>query len=908
MLGPTEPYPPFVVRRERQLLLLAFLFVGIGTATLSLTVPAFGPARAAALILSFALSFIVAHVTLSRRLPHRDPLILPTVALLTGWGLLMVGRLAPNFLPRQATWLLLSTLAMIAVVQVGARDPVPLRWLRRYRYTWLSAGLLLLAATLVLGVNPGGAGPRLWLGVGGAYFQPSEPLKFLLVVFLASYLAERRELLKVTGHRIGRLTLPPLAYVGPLLAMFGLTLLLLAAQQDLGAAMLLFLTFLSMLYLATGQWGYLAGGLVLFLLAGIIGYQASTRVALRIQIWLSPWPDAADRAFQVVQSLLAFGAGGIFGQGLGLGRPTYIPAVHTDFVFAAIAEEFGLLGTLALIALYGILLARGLRAARRAPRPFEQFLAAGLTAGWGIQAWIIMAANAKLVPIAGVTLPFLSYGGSSLLATFIAVGLFLVVSAGAAPAPRDREWARPVRALAIGLGLSLSALALACGYWSVIRADWLVAREDNPRRVEYEQRIVRGRILDRSGAVLADVTVGPDGRVTRTYPEPAAAPVVGYASLRHGTGGIEAAFDRVLRGEAGRSIWEMAWDHLLHRPPRGRDVGLTLDGMLQRLAQRSLDGRTGAVVLLDASSGEVLAMASSPTFDPNRLEEEWERLREDPGGPLLNRAVQGVYQPGAALETVILAEALRHGLTTLYTPAPDLTATLSVNEVTVGCRREVGPDEIMIGALRAACPGPFAVLGRQLGMARLREGFLRWGLMEGLPSEAVPEMESRTSGAVPPVTEVAPLMTPTPPPMVAGMSDDAAMEAIGQGGLTVSPLRMALVAATLANDGVMPVPRRVLGIQGPDGTWQVPEISGSSRQVLPAEGARALLSAWEPFSADVVGHLGTAVAGEERPPHAWFLGVAPTGSPRYAVAVLLEHPPDPQEAALVGVLLLHAVR
>jgi cell division protein FtsW (lipid II flippase)/cell division protein FtsI/penicillin-binding protein 2 len=873
MLGPTEPYPPFVVRRERQLLLLAFLFVVVGTATLSLTVPAFGPARAVALILSFALSFAAAHVTLSRRLPHRDPLILPTVAFLTGWGLLMVGRLAPNFLPRQATWLLLSTLVMIAVVQVGARDAVPLRWLRRYRYTWLFAGLLLLAATLVLGVNPGGAGPRLWLGVGGAYFQPSEPLKLLLVVFLASYLAERRELLKVTGHRIGRLTLPPLASVGPLLVMFGLTLLLLAAQQDLGAAMLLFLTFLS----------------------------------LRIQIWLSPWPDAADRAFQVVQSLLAFGAGGIFGQGLGLGRPTYIPAVHTDFVFAAVAEEFGLMGALALIALYGVLLARGFRAALRAPRPFERLLAAGLTAGWGIQAWIIMAANAKLVPIAGVTLPFLSYGGSSLLATFIAVGLLLVVSAGAAPASRDREWVRSVRAVVLGLGLGLGVLALTCGYWSVLRAGWLVAREDNPRRVEYEQRIVRGRILDRNGAPLADVTVGPDGRVTRTYPEPAAAPVVGYASLRHGTGGIEAAFDRVLRGEAGRSVWETAWDNLLHRPPRGRDVQLTLDGMLQRLAQRSLDGRTGAVVLLDASSGEVLAMASSPTFDPNRLEEEWEKLREDPNGSLLNRAVQGV-QPGAALETVVLAEALRHGLTTLYTPAPDLTATLSVNGVAIGCRGEVKPEEWMIGALRVACPGPFAALGQQLGTARLREGFLRWGLMEGLPSETVPEMGGPTSGAVPPGTVGGPPVTSTPPPMVAWVSDDAVREAIGQGSLTVSPLRMALVAATLANDGVMPVPRQVLGVQGPDGTWQAPEVSGRPREVLPADGARALLSAWEPFSADVVGHLGTAVAGENRPPHAWFLGVAPAGAPRYAVAVLLEHAPDPEDAARVGVLLLHAIR
>lgn len=907
MLGPTEPYPPFVVRRERGLLLLAVLFIVAGTATLLVASPALGLARAAGLLFSYVLSFAAAHVTLSRQLPHRDPLLLPTVAFLTGWGLLMVARLAPNFLPRQATWLLLSTLALIAVVQAGARDPVPLRWLRRYRYTWLFAGLLLLAATLVLGVNPGGAGPRLWLGIGGAYFQPSEPLKLLLVVFLASYLAERRELLKVTGHRIGRLTLPPLAYIGPLLVMFGLTVLLLAAQQDLGAAMLLFLTFLAMLYLATGQWGYLAVGLALFFLAGVIGYSSSDRVALRIQIWLSPWPDAADRAFQVVQSLLAFGAGGIFGQGLGLGRPTYIPAVHTDFVFAAVAEEFGLLGALALIALYGVLLARGLRAALRAPRPFERFLAAGLTAGWGIQAWIIMAANAKLVPIAGVTLPFLSYGGSSLLATFIAVGLLLVVSAGATTAPRDREWVRPLCRLALALGLALGVLALACGYWSVVRAGWLVAREDNPRRVEYEQRIIRGRILDRNDNLLAGVTVDPDGRVTRTYPEPAAAPVVGYASLRHGTGGIEAAFDQVLRGEAGRSAWQAAWESLLHRPPRGRDVRLTLDGMLQRLAQQSLQGRTGAVVLLDASTGEVLAMASSPTFDPNRLEEEWDRLREDPNGPLLNRALQ-LYQPGAALETVVLAEALRNRLTTLYTPAPNLTATLSVNGVEVGCRGEVRPDELMIGALRAACPGPFAALGQQLGAARLREGFRLWGLTEGLPSERAPEAEGQASGAAPSAAAGTAPVTPTPPPVTAWVSEDAVMEAIGQGSLTVSPLRMALVAATLANDGVMPVPRRVLGVQGPDGAWQDPVVSASPREVLPADVARALLPAWAPFSEDVLGHLGTAAAGEGRPPHAWFLGIAPAGSPRYAVAVILEHASDADEAARVGVLLLHAVR
>ncbi len=249
-----------------------------------------------------------------------------------------------------------------------------------------------------------------------------------------------------------------------------------------------------MLYLATGQWGYVAGGLALFGLAGAAGAAVSQRVATRIAIWLSPWPDAAGRAFQIVQSLIAFGEGGILGAGLGLGRPIYIPAVHTDFVFAAVAEEFGLLGTVALVAPLRTPPGAGVRTALQASRPFEQFLAAGLTAGLGIQAWTIMAANARLVPIAGVTLPFLSYGGSSLLATFVAVGLLLRISADGARAGRAADLARPLRILGRGSwpgagrpdpGLRLLARPprglAGCPRWTT------------PRRVEGERRIVRGR-------------------------------------------------------------------------------------------------------------------------------------------------------------------------------------------------------------------------------------------------------------------------------------------------------------------------------------------------------------------------------------------------------------------------------
>jgi cell division protein FtsW (lipid II flippase)/cell division protein FtsI/penicillin-binding protein 2 len=888
-------------RRERGLLLIAaaFLLAGI----LTLATGNLSPGSAAAVgardflfpMCSFVISFTAAHLFLNRHLPHRDPLVLPVAALLTGWGLLLIGRLAVNFLARQAMWLLISTTALLIVAWLS-RD---LRWLRRFRYTWLLWGLVLLAATLVFGVNPSGYGLRLWLGISGVYFQPSELLKLLLVVYLASYLAERGELLISERWQVGRWQLPPLAYVGPLLAMLGLAVVLVAWQQDLGAAMLFFFTFLAMLYLATGQWKHVAAGLALFTMVGFASYHFSSRVALRIDGWLDPWPDAADRTFQIVQSLLAFGAGGVFGQGLGLGNPTYIPAVHTDFVFAATGEEFGLAGALAIIALYGVLLLRGFRIAARAAHPFERFLAAGLTSGMVIQAWVIMAGNAKLAPIAGVTLPFISYGGSSLLTNFIALALLLRISSSTHSNLSGAQLANhSLVRLACALSLALALLASTCGYWSVARAGYLRTRDDNPRRVLYEQRIVRGRILDQNGVALADVEILEDGIVTRRYPLPEAVSPVGYASLRYGTGGIEAAFDAELRGETGRSAWQTARDELLHRPPRGHDVQLTLDATLQAQAQQALEDQAGAVVLLDATTGDILAMASNPTFDPEHLDEEWEALSQDPSAPLVNRATQGLYQPGAVLETIILAEALDKGWVNLATPTSNPTATLPVNGTPVSCsapdRLRAIPSEptTLADAYAAACPAPFADLGEQLGAAGLEEALNRWALTTP-PSLEIPTEAADWNKDVIWTTAI------------------HRAEAIGQGQLTVSPLQMALVAAALANEGTMPAPRLVLRVQHAEGGWHEHPSVGEPRVVLTPDGAGALLEVWQRYECagkgSIAAHWGIAVAGQEQPPHAWFLGVAPAEAPHYVVAVLLEHAADRKQAVEIGESLLEAM-
>lgn len=368
---------------------------------------------------------VTGHVILERRLPRRDPFIFPIVMLLSGWGLTLIDRLAPPFATRQTIWLIVSVGVMLAIISA----PGHLRWLSRYRYLWLVGGLLLLGLTILIGRNPSGGGPRLWLGIPDVYFQPSELLKVLLVAFLASYLAEKRPLLDLHTRLIGPMRLPSMRFFAPLLLMWGICVVVLVWQRDLGTATLFFVIFVTMLYLASGQVIYVLEGLALLLVAGVIAYFAFDVVKLRIDVWVNPWPEADSRAFQVVQSLLALSAGGVFGAGVGQGSPTYIPVVHSDFVFAAIGEEWGLLGTLAVTGCLALLVLRGLRlAAQTHTRPFRAFLAAGISITFATQSLLIMGGTLKLIPLTGVTLPFLSYGGSSLLVSFIMVGLLMVLS------------------------------------------------------------------------------------------------------------------------------------------------------------------------------------------------------------------------------------------------------------------------------------------------------------------------------------------------------------------------------------------------------------------------------------------------------------------------------------------------
>jgi cell division protein FtsW (lipid II flippase) len=386
------------------------------------------------LVLVYIAALFAVHGALVLAGRRTDQILLPTMGLLGGIGLLFMIRLPQDLAGRlgglaqtQLLWLVIG-LTIVAVMAVAVRNDV---WLRRYKYTWAAVGVGLLLATFVFGRDINGA--RLSLTIGPFSGQPSELLKVILVVFLAGYLSENRPLLVDESTNLGPIRLPPLPYLAPMVAMWAIALAIVIVQRDLGAALLFFAVFLLLLYVSTARFSFVVIGLAAFVVGAGLLYFVFDHVRTRVDIWVDPFADPTGSGFQVVQALHAFARGGLIGTGLGAGLPNIagrppIPALHTDFPFAGLGEELGLVGILAVLGLYLVLVERGLRIASAAQDEFRAILAAGLSLVIGVQAFIIAAGNLKLIPLTGITLPFVSYGGSSLLANSLIVGLLIALS------------------------------------------------------------------------------------------------------------------------------------------------------------------------------------------------------------------------------------------------------------------------------------------------------------------------------------------------------------------------------------------------------------------------------------------------------------------------------------------------
>jgi len=814
-------------------------------------------------LLVWILVMWAAHWMLKNRHPDHDPYLLPATGFLSGLGLLTIFRLSSGFGLRQTIWLGVVG----SIFLLGLRWSSDLSLLRRFKYLWLTAGLLLTATTLFLGTNPEGVGPRLWLGCCGVYFQPSEPLKLLLIAYLSAYLADRLPT-QANGNQSASPRSLSLYTLGPTLVLTGLALVLLVVQRDLGTASIFFFLYAAVVYIATGDWRIPVFSMLALIASGAVGYLLFDVVQLRVEAWLNPWIDPSGRSYQIVQSLLAVANGGLIGRGPGLGNPGLVPISHSDFIFPAISEEFGLAGALAILAILGLVLVRGLRAALCAPDVYRRLLAAGLTIHLTAQSVVIIGGNLRLLPLTGVTLPFVSYGGSSLLVAFIELLCLLHISAVAPGLALPTTGLRVYRRLAGTALLGLAAAGLVAGWWAFWRGPDLLTRSDNARRSITDRFVPRGTILDRSNQPLAE-TQGQPGDLWRVYAYAPLGPIVGYTDPVYGQAGLEFSLDSYLRGLQGYPALTIWQNHILYgMPPEGLDVRLSLDLPLQQVADLALTGHAGALVLLNAQSGEILAMATSPTFDANTLETNWETLIQDPSAPLINRAADGLYPTGAALGPFLLAAVSEQS------NLPNIPTRLSymLDGKNLTCASQ--PEDATWGAAIAnGCPAPTAVLVEMLGSAEILKLYDELGLFTAPAVRLSTQSGARPDAISDPIHWLL-------------SQENTSID----NRLMVSPLQMALAAAVLSNHGVQPNPLLVIAVDTPQSGWVMLNILTEPREVFSASTSQAIVGQLAE-SALPIWQTTACIRHNTSDGVCWYLGGTLdtwTGTP-YAIAVLLEN-------------------
>ena len=410
-------------RAELGLIILVVIITGGAYTLASLGKTASVPANIVPFLAIIAGLMFAAHFAIRWLAPEADGLLLPLAALLNGIGYVFIARLKPDLAALQATWTAVGILAFVLTLFFVRRA----RDLQGYRYLFLFSGLALLVMPLIPGVGVSIRGARIWVALGPISFQPGEFAKLAFALFFASYLVEKREVLSMAVWPRFRPMLPALRDLGPVLLAWGIAILVMTAQNDLGSSLLFFFLFMAMLWVATGRLAYPIGGSVMF---GVAAYGAWTQfdhVQKRVTQWLNPWPDAQG---QLVQTWYALAWGGVVGTGIGLGRPDKVPVVESDFIFAAIGEELGLIGGTAILIAYLLIVGCGLRIATHAEDAFEKLLAAGLTALIGMQSFVILAGVIRVLPLTGVVLPFVSYGGSALVANYVLLALLIRISDG----------------------------------------------------------------------------------------------------------------------------------------------------------------------------------------------------------------------------------------------------------------------------------------------------------------------------------------------------------------------------------------------------------------------------------------------------------------------------------------------
>jgi len=849
-------------------------------------------------------AFLTMHLAVRRLAPGADPALLPVCFALSGIGIAFVLRLAPELAGRQVIWLFVAIAAMIGTL-IAVRS---VKKLGEFKYTILIAGLILMLLPAFIGTEISGS--KIWLTVGSFSFQPGEIAKILIVLFLAAYLAENREMLSVSGRRVGRINFPDLRTLVPLIVMWGISMIIVIFERDLGSALLFFGIFIAMLFVATGRMSFVIAAVILAAAGAVLAWSFFGHVQARVNIWLDPFVDAQNTSYQLVQALYSLADGDVLGAGIGRGLPTLIPVVESDFIFVAMAEEMGFLGAAGILLLFVLLAVRGFTIASRAASDTEAFTAVGLTVSIAFQAFVIVGGTTLLIPLTGVTLPFMSQGGTSLLASFIIVALLLRISDSGTGLENELQATINLDGGVLGrlaLGKRLTALitilslvfALSIGnlaYQMFIRGEEIRSMPANSHALAREATAQRGAILTADGVVLAQSVPNGDGTYTRVYPQgDLAAHIVGYSSAQFGSTGIEASMQEDLRGETNFSTWTELLNSLAGIQNPGNDVVLTIDSRMQYAAQNALAGYYGGVVVLDARTGELLAAAGSPTFDLNGAEAILEAAGTggagDPGNPgvLFNRATQGLYSPGSTFKIVTLTGALYSGQVKL-TDTFDAPGTIEIGgapvinygnysygTVTVKHGFELSSNTVF--AQIADGMGPYTLVSTAdaFGFDRPvgRDFLVETSLMPD--PKVMTQWETAWAGAGEPVGE---------------HKDSPA-------GPQATVVQMAMVGSAIANYGTIMNPYvvgSVVAANGaqvsqtrPESFGNVASVSviGDVQSAMQGVVASGTATAAQISGYTVYGKSGTAETGRDQP-DSWFVGYVEVGGRSVVVAIVLE--------------------
>ena len=654
-----------------------------------------------------------------------DPFLLPIIYLFTGWGLLTIFRLGTFYGFRQTLWILASLFLTWFLV---TRKRSILALLQKHNLAGLFLGLGMLTATIFWGIFPGGDGPTLWLRILGVNIQPSEFLKLFFIIFLSAYFAKEHD-----KPRTFKTVLPTLVVF---LAICGILIF----QNDFGTTLIFVVIYATYLFFYTGQKRVFGSIILAFLLLGVLGYQFFDIFSTRISGWLSSWEDPSGGAYQVIQSILSIAAGGVFGTGPGLGFPNVVPLAHSDFIFSAIAEETGLIGTSCFLICLALLLVRGYKIARNASTPFQSFIAAGVATYLTTQAILIIGGNTRLLPITGVTLPFVSYGGSSYVSAFLAISMLFCMDLPKTkiknPSRQKDLIKKPLFVLGSLFLLVIFLIESVLFWWSFVKADGLQERSDNPRSIYADQFVERGTIYDRDFSPLA-ITQGEVGSFYRYYPYPQLSTTIGFSHSRYGRSGIEEYLNSTLRGFQGYPQAYIWFTHLVYdQPPIGVDVQLTLDLDIQRELDELLSGFQGAGIVLDAESGEILASSSQPGFDANALDEYWSVWNQDEEAPFLNRVMQGSYPAGSILIPFLLDQDLWQKLS-----STSISTELQGEHPAGPCLLSFPSDATLGIALRNGCQTALFTLVGNLSETQMKQQLTNFGFFS-TPSIGLPLSET----------------------------------------------------------------------------------------------------------------------------------------------------------------------